>query len=336
VAKTPLIKDSNGNVIPGSIASLEKISIGGLEQWVLIRGRSTHNPILLFLHGGPGAAEWPFVRHYNARLEDHFVIVYWEQRGAGKSYRVKTPNLNVAQFISDTYDLIQYLKKRFNQDKVFLIGHSWGSLVGILIAQKYPELFHAYIGMGQFVSGKENETISYQYLMEAAIKKNDPRAIHQLQKINDPVPYGIIDEKGLWFKNLMTQRDWLFKLGGCVCERTNKLYWIRFYFQAPEYSKLDLIKWVLGYDSSIKQLWPEIMEYDLRKQVPRLEIPVYFLVGRHDYNTPFKLAEEYFHSLTAPEKELIWFDHSAHSPIYEEAEKFNDILIQKVRQKALP
>ena len=318
-------------VVPESIASLQKISIGGQDQWLLIRGRSVNNPVLLFLHGGPGETEWPFVRHYNSKLEEYFIIVYWEQRGAGKTYTSKTKNMNVAQFVKDTHDVIQFLRKQFNQDKVFIIGHSWGSLIGTLSVQKYPELFYAYIGIGQYVSGKENEAISYRFVMEAAAKKNNQKAIQELKKINCPEPYGTIDSKGNWFKSLMVQRKWLFKFGGCVCENTNKPFWIKIFLQAPEYSKLDLIKRELGYIFSIKKLWPEIMEYDLIKQVPRLEVPVFIIAGRHDYNTPFELAEKYYHSLSAPQKELIWFDNSAHSPIYEEAEEFNQVLIEKVR-----
>lgn len=161
-SRTPQIRDEKGKVIPGSIASLEKVYIGGVKQWILIRGRSVNNPVLLFLHGGPGSAEWPLVRDYNRSLEDHFIHVYWEQRGAGKSYSKNIGNMHIDQFISDTRELLQYLQKRVNREKVFLIGHSWGSLLGILTAEKYPELFHAYIGVGQFVSAKEQEEISYQ------------------------------------------------------------------------------------------------------------------------------------------------------------------------------
>jgi pimeloyl-ACP methyl ester carboxylesterase len=160
MSKTPMISDSNGKAVPGSIALLEKKKIGGVDQWLLIRGKSIDNPILLFLHGGPGSAEWPLVRRYNSDLENHFIIAYWEQRGAGKSFRKGIPGLNVAQFISDTREIIEYLKMKFAKNKVFMIGHSWGSLIGILTAQKLPELFSAYIGIGQFVNEKANEEIS--------------------------------------------------------------------------------------------------------------------------------------------------------------------------------
>jgi pimeloyl-ACP methyl ester carboxylesterase len=334
VPNTSMIHDSKGKVISGSITCLEKIKIGGLDQWLLIRGKSTNNPILLFLHGGPGSAEWPLARDYNLELENHFIIVYWEQRGAGKSYSSKTPNMNVKQFISDTYDIVQYLRKRFNQEKIFLIGHSWGSLIGILTVQKYPEFFHAYIGIGQFVSGKEQEKISYKYVMDMAIKNNNKKAIKELNQINSPEqPYGTIDQKGKWYQQLMTQRKWLLNFGGCFYGEKNHNKWTIQFFRTPEYSVMDLIKWVQGNTFSIKTLWPEIMQHDLFKQVPKLEIPVYFLVGKHDYNTPFELVEKYFNQLAAPKKELIWFDNSAHSPMYEEAYKFNDVLIKKIRQE---
>lgn len=330
---TPKIIDSKGHVVPGSIASLEKKEVGGVAQWLLIRGKSINNPILLFLHGGPGSAEWPLARYYNVILEEHFIIVYWEQRGAGKTYYGKTSNMNIAQFVSDTHDIIEYVKKKLNKDKIFVIGHSWGSLVGILAVQKYPELFYAYVGIGQFVTGKENEKLSYRFVMNMTVKTNNIKAIRQLNKINFPETYGTIDHEGKWLKKLRIQRKWLLKFGGCIYGEKNNSKWTAQFFHTPEYSIWDLIKWVRGNTFSLKTLWPEIMRYDLFKQILKLEVPVYFFIGRHDYNTPFELAEKFFHQLEAPKKELIWFENSAHSPMYEEANKFNDILIKKVRQE---
>ncbi len=330
--KTPMITDLNRKAVPGSIALLEKKKIGDVDQWLLMRGKSIDNPILLFLHGGPGSAEWPLVRRHNSELENHFIIAYWEQRGAGKTFRKGTPGLNVAQFISDTREIIEYLQMKFTKNKVFVFGHSWGSLIGILTAQKYPELFCAYIGTGQYVNGTENEEISYQYVMDTAIKTNNKKAVKQLKGINYPEPYGTIDPAGKWFRKLILQREWLFKLGGCIYQKTSYFRWVWPYFHAPEYTVKDLTNWYRGYYSSIKAMWPEIIKYDLSKQVPKLEVPVYFLIGKLDFTTPSELVERYFSQLEAPKKELIWFDGSAHNPIYEEPKKFNDVLIEIKRR----
>jgi pimeloyl-ACP methyl ester carboxylesterase len=327
----PKIKDANGLEIKESIALLEKKNIGGIGQWLLLRGKSIHNPILLFLHGGPGSAEWPLLKKYNSELEDHFVIVYWEQRGAGKTYSSKTQNMNIEQFISDTHEIVEYLRGNFGKKKVFIIGHSWGSIIGILTAQRYPELFYAYVGMGQFVHGKDNESISYQYVMDIAQKSHNRKALSRLNEINQPEIYGTIDQEGKWYKKLLIQRDYLYQFGGCIHRKSKFLDWAIPFFLT--YSIIDLIKYNSGYFDSMKKLWPEIMNCNLLMQVPKLEIPIYFLVGRYDYNTPFELVEKYYNQLIAPKKTLIWFENSSHNPHYEEAQKFNDILINEIRRE---
>jgi pimeloyl-ACP methyl ester carboxylesterase len=330
---TTPITDLTGKVIPGSVASLEKVDIDGVEQWLLIRGKSINNPVLLFIHGGPGSAEGPLVCHYNQKLEDYFIVVNWDQRGAGKSFSKKIPieTMTISQFISDTYQIVELLRNKFNQDKILVIGHSWGSILGILAVQKYPRLFHAYIGVGQFVNGKENERLSFEYAFNTAQKTNNQKAVRILNEINSPIPYWTMATDGDWFNRLQKQRKWLLKLGGCVYGERDYHKLIKVFLDAPEYTMSDSVKWIKGNYFSIKAMWPEIIRLDLAKQVPKLEVPVYFLIGRHDYNTPFELAEEYINQQEAPQKEFYWFDNSAHSPLYEEADKFNDILIEKVR-----
>ncbi|MCL6613303.1 MAG: alpha/beta hydrolase [Firmicutes bacterium] len=337
VPYTPAFLDENGEIIPGSIASLEKVNIGGVEQWLLIRGKSINNPVLLFIHGGPGSAEGPLVCHYNKKLEDYFIVVNWDQRGAGKSYSRKIPveTMTIAQFISDAYQVVDLLRKRFNQDKIFVIGHSWGSVLGILTVQKYPRLFYAYIGVGQMVNGKENERLSFEYALATALATNNQTAVRALNEINSPIPYWNLEQDGDWFNKLRKQREWLLKLGGCIYGEKSYHKWIKVFLDAPEYTTSDCVKWVRGNLFSVKAMWLEIMQIDLTKQVPKLEVPVYFLIGRHDYNTPFELALAYFNQLEAPKKEFIWFDNSAHSPMYEEADRFNDILIEKIRPEIL-
>lgn len=167
-----------------------------------------------------------------------------------------------------------------------------------------------------------------------AIKNNNKKAIRQLISINPPEQsYGTIDHDGKWYEKLQIQGQWLLHFGGSIYREKNNNKWTIQFFQAPEYSAVDLIKWVKGNKFSLRALWPEIMEYNLFEQLPELEVPVYFLVGRHDYNTPFALVERYYYYLKAPRKELIWFDHSAHSPMYEEAEKFNGILLDIAEKK---
>ncbi|WP_373546983.1 alpha/beta fold hydrolase, partial [Chamaesiphon sp.] len=207
---TLAIKDTQGHDVSGSIASLEKVNLGGQEQWILIRGIDTTKPIILFLLGGPGTSNMCLLRKYTDELEKHFIVVTWDQRGAGKSYQAINPHssMKIDRFVLDTGELTQWLCHRFNQKKIFLVGHSWGSLIGILSIQKYPDLYHAYIGIGQIVNMQENEQISYDWTLAQATKVEDEQTIRTLTEIGNP-PY-----TGDGQKKLMTQRRLLGKYGG--------------------------------------------------------------------------------------------------------------------------
>lgn len=331
-AWTPQFKDSFGNIIPGSIAKLEQIELGGVKQWILIRGRNINNPILLFLHGGPGSSVMPLIRHYNRELENHFIVVNWEQRGAGKSYsrKLSEEDLTLEQYIADAYELINMLRKRMNKDKIFLVGHSWGSILGVYLVQRYPELFHAFIGVGQGVNGMENEKISYQYTLTMARETNNKKALRDLEKMGNPPVYIDTYFAGDWFDHLRKQRKWLLRMGGCLYNKRSYRGFIKYFLISPEYTIIDLINWIKGNIFSVKAMWGEIMEVNLPEQVPSLKVPVYFLMGKHDYNTPVELVISYYEKLDAPVKEIVWFEYSAHSPIFEEPEKFNEIMINKI------
>lgn len=201
-AYTPRVKDVNGESIGSSITSLEKIKLGGQDQWILIRGVDRTNPIILFLHGGPGTSNMGLLRRYSSELEKHFLLVSWDQRGAGKSFSAKNPesSMTIDQFILDTFELVNYLRERFNKNRIVLAGHSWGSVLGALTVLKYPQLFSAYIGIAQTVNIAENERISYEWTLEQAKKANDKSAVKLLNDIGYP-PYS-----GNWQKKFMIQR----------------------------------------------------------------------------------------------------------------------------------
>lgn len=326
-SKTPKINDDDGKVKLNSVATLEKEQIGGIDQWLLIRGHDKNNPILLILHGGPGSIEGPFAYKFERELEKHFIVVNWDQRGAGKSYskKIAIESMNIEQFISDTHELIKLLIKRFNQRKIFIVGHSWGSILGTLVVSRYPEIIHAYIGIGQVVNIYDNEKISYQFTINQAKKLGNKKALKQLKKL-DPYPEKDIKDT----KALRKQRKWLTKFGGVIYNEKSWWPYLKIVFGSPEYSLKDLIKFARGIKLSLETMWGQLFDIDFPKQVPELKVPVYFCMGRHDYNTPFELAEKYFNQLRAPKKEFIWFENSAHMLNFEEYEKFNDFLIKKV------
>ena len=322
------IKDEQGHTIKGSIASLEKVKLGGQEQWILIRGEDTKKPIILFLHGGPGAADMGLIRKYKQKLEKYFVVVTWDQRGAGKSYAAMQPStdMTIDHFISDTYELTELLRQRFKQKKIYLVGHSWGSILGILTVQKYPDLYYAYAGIGQIANMVEGEQLSYDWTLAQAKKVNDNRAVQKLTAMGRP-PY-----TGDLLKKMMAERRLLKKYGGEVYGNS----WgatslvLGSLISTKEYTLLDKVNFFRGAFGSVSLLWQEIMTINLMQQAPILKVPVYFMLGRYDYEVPNPLAEQYFNLLEAPIKELIWFENSAHLLNVEENDKFNGVLINHI------
>lgn len=324
-ASTPPITDEHGHVAPGSIASLEPVWLGGAEQWVLVRGRNRSNPLLLFLSGGPGGSELPFVRHYNAALEEHFVVVQWEQRGAGKSYDAIRPRdaLTVERYVADTCELLDWLAASFGQRKAVVLGHSWGSILGVLAAQRRPDRVRAYIGTGQEVNFLENDTLSYLRTHEVAEQLGDFDTVRRLHALGPPPYTG---------EHLSRQYAELFRLAsrhsGVRATLAPEL--LSLVLRSPEYTARDKVNFFRSFRDTFSVVYPRVAGVNLEAQVPRLEVPVWFLLGREDRVTPSEIAARYFESLQAPRKELVWFERSGHSPCYEEPAKFNAVLTEQV------
>lgn len=311
------------------INTLEEITLGGVKQWILMRGEDTANPILLYLHGGPGFPEMPFTHIDSLCLEKHFIVVNWDQRGAGKSYNPEIPleTMNIEQFLSDTYELIQMLRKRLSKDKIFLIGHSWGSILGLYTAYRHPEALYAYIGMGQVINAREAEMISYRYTVEKARDADDAEAIEILKKIGPP-PY----EGG--YQSLRTQRMLLARYDGSF----RKISYVdlrRFWNTSPHYTETDRNHLMRAFILTQNLLWDKVMEVNFFREVPEVEIPVYFFMGRYDYQTPFEIVEHYFSVLKAPHKEIVWFENSGHLPNLDEPDAYQEKLINIVLKTTL-
>lgn len=329
-AYTPAIKDSQGEVIKGSIATLEEIELNGVKQWILIRGEDETKPVLLFLHGGPGSAEMPLYR-FNPGLEKDFVLVMWDQRGAGKSYSRKVPeeSMTIGQFIADAHELTRILKERFGRDKIYLAGHSWGSVLGMLTVDRYPEDYYAFVSIGQFVRGDENERVSWEYCLHEARKRDDKKAVKQLEEVGPPVDGAYKgDYKGEKFvlRGLLVERNWLTKYEGWWYGETGTGKMVKAVIFSTEYTLGESFRYLKGNMFSLKAMWDDLVKVNLAENVPKVEVPVYFCVGRHDYNTPGSVSYPYYEMLAAPKKEFIWFERSAHSPCFEEPGRFNEVM----------
>jgi proline iminopeptidase len=325
--RTRPFSNDKGEKTKGSVAEEVYLNLGGAKQWVLLRGVSVKNPVLVLLHGGPGGSiANGLFRYYNNELEKHFVVVYWEQRGSGRSNNnISADSMTPDQFISDMHELIGYLKNRFDKDNVYIMGESWGSLLGTLYAKKYPEDLAAYIGIGQISNIKKSELMGYEFVLSEAKKRDNKKAIKQLQKIKHPIDHDIND--------MFIMRKWLILFGGYNYGRSSLLYWVLKILSVDEYSWLDLIRFIRGSKTSIKLLWHYIFETNFFEQVSNLDVPVYLLLGRHDHCVSSVLGAEYFEHLKAPFKKLIWFEKAGHNPPWEDSENFNNAVISEVLNK---
>ncbi len=317
------ITGADGHELPGSISTVETVTLGGVEQYLIIRGRDAKAPVMLFLHGGPGSPEYPLLRQTNLGLEADFVMVYWEQRGAGKSYDPDNlpDDMNIAQFVADTAELSEILRARFGKEKIYLMGHSWGSLLGILTAKAHPEQFHAYFGLGQVGHQIRGEQVALDWLREQAAATGNTQALNELTALRVPQ---IGAEGDVWMPYMQIQRGWLDAMGGGMTHDPTSMATnaIRV-FRTPEYTLSDKMGYLNAVLFSAFALWNELVDTNLISDIGRIEMPVYFLQGAHDFQTPTPLARELFEALDAPVKEFVTFEHSAHSPIMEEPEKFN-------------
>lgn len=315
---------------PDSIETFEPILIGGLPQWLFIRSQHANLPILLYLHGGPGSPLVPVVNHFNALLENHFTVVQWEQRGSGKSYQktIDQRSMTLEQFISDLHEVIAYLKTRFSKEKVYLLGHSWGSALGLLYAHKYPGDCHAYIATGQAIHLHAAETISYTYTLQKAVQNKNMKAIRALKRIGTP-PYSGKNDKAI-FKKYTIQRKWLTEFGGQFYDKKNQHVGMKLLMAFKGYSLMDKLNCLKGLTFSQTTLGKTYLTLNLFDTVKKVDVPLYFLIGKMDYTTPFELVQTYYDGVQAPHKELIWFEHSAHSPMFEEPVAFNEVLIHHI------
>jgi pimeloyl-ACP methyl ester carboxylesterase len=323
-ASTPPILDVNGKPIANSIAVLEKVKLGGSEEWISIRGKDLHNPVLLFLAGGPGGSQMVAERRSLAGLEDRFVVVNWEQPGAGKSFdAVDRSKLTSDRYITDAHELVLNLRQRFGKEKVYVLGESWGSALGIMVVQRYPELFHAFIGTGQMVAFLENDLICYDFALRLAQERGDTKKVEQLKQQGSPPYYG--NDVALKSATYLTETFNYMNANPAIANAGFNTFQD---LAGSEYGLCDKVNFVRGVLDTFGVVYQQLWNVDFRKQATRLEIPVYFLIGRHDVNAPPSLTEEYFNLLSSPHKELIWFEHSGHGPWMNEPAKFVDVMLK--------
>ncbi len=303
-----------------SIASLELITLGRSPQWVLIRAANRNNPLLLFLHGGPGMPTMYLAHDFQRELEQNFVVTQWDRRGAGKSFAagLSGPEMTVSREIEDTIELIDQLRSRFHQEKIYLVGFSYGSYLGILVAQRAPELLHAYVGIGQMAcSDQETRALQDKWIREQATRSVDNDAFDEL---NGRKP--------------LDREKWLFKYGAEIHSAHNwwPLLWSG--LRSPEYTFQDVLNVKRGVNFTASKLRYDIINGSILENVSVLQIPVYFFTGRFDYTDPTSCTVRLYDKISAPAKKVIWFEHSAHFVFLDEPSRFAAEM-QRVAQETI-
>jgi pimeloyl-ACP methyl ester carboxylesterase len=321
--RTPPLGGPQSEILRGSIAQVGYRRLGGLDQWMMIRGESVANPALVLLHGGPGLSETALFRYFNAPLEKSFTVVYWDQRGAGKSSHRDIPrsSMTVEQFIADLDELVEAVCERLGKTKVAIFGHSWGSVLGPLYTARFPEKVAAYVGSGQIGDWAAAEAATYAFALAEAERLGKRRAAKKLRAIGPP-PH---TAQSLW-----TQRTLLSRLEGRMRPRALWTF-ARAALSGPESSILDLPGALRGFRFSLDAMWAEVSRLNLIELAPAVQVPVFFFLGRNDHWVPVETSLVYIDALAAPSKELVWFEESGHEPFMDEPAKFNADMAELVR-----
>ena len=287
------------------ISSIDTVEIGGIKQWISIKGTNIHDPILLFLHGGPGNSAAGYADRFTGDLQKHFVVVQWDQRESGKTAKLnpsKAP-LTVELMLNDAVEVINYLRTRFSCKKIYLMGHSWGGFLGLKVATTHPELLEGYFAVSPMVNQLESERLSLEWMREKAKEKNNPEELAELAGVSVPFKNG---------EQLYYHRKWLAK---------------RMETSIP--SKAFVETWAL----KGLPLFNEASAFNFSEKATEIRCPVYFFVGRKDYQTHFRLTEGYYKEVKAEKKDLFWFTNSAHNLNLTEPKKFQEIVISLLRSK---
>ena len=336
-ASTPPILGEDGKPVPGSIAQLEKVRLGGQDQWIMLRGYSVDRPVILYLSGGPGQSDLPYSRVLFEDLSRDFVVVSWDQRGTGKSYAALDPTatLTLDQAIADTIELTQYLCDRFDEQKIYLLGESWGSTLGVLAVQRQPELYYASIGSGQMVSQRETDRRIYRDLLALAAQENDTALATKLQSYGEP-PYGDIPYANAFVMGQYERLYQPYTPPQSYIQRGTTANLGPWGILGREYNLVEKVNVLRGLIDMFSILYPQLQTLDFRQTVTQLEVPVYLLDGTAELKGRRDLALAWFEQLQAPHKQRFVFENAAHSVAFEQFELLSKLMVDIVLPETYP
>jgi pimeloyl-ACP methyl ester carboxylesterase len=322
------IADEHGHPLANSISEKIWININGVRQGMFIRGKDQFKPVLLFVHGGAGMPEYFLFRKYATRLEDYFVVCWWDRRGAGLSYSadILPQTMTTEQMILDTLAVTNYLRDRFRKEKIYLMAHSGGTFFAIQAVARYPELYDSYIAVAQMAYQLKSENVAYQYMLGRFKQDGNSAMVRKLEAVPPivsaplPVSYMALRDEAMHSLGIGTTRQMKSVITGVFLPS----------LLCRDYTLTEKINIWRGKVFSDKLLWDTMITKDLTKSVTSVAIPVYFIHGAHDYTVSFAETKAYFEALKAPVKGFYVFRDSAHSPMFEEPEKFHKIIEQDI------
>lgn len=330
--KPEVLRDKNGKIIEGSISEKVFISIGGVKQGMFIRSKNIENPVLLFLHGGPGFPNYFLFEKFKPELEDYYTVCYWEQRGGGLSYspEVTIESMTLAQLTSDAIEVTNYLRKRFGKDKVFIMAWSGGTTIALPAVAKNPELFYAYIAMGQITDQCKSERIAYDFILRHYTESNDRQSVKKLSEFR-----GLKSQSDLIsFYNSVTRDKLMHELGiGTMRNMRSVLkgvflpVWTCRAYTLKEKQNIWKSKIFFLPKTNLKT---ETVMTDFAEAYPKIDVPIYFISGKYDLTVNIHLSKDYYHTICAPIKGFYTFENSAHGPLFEESKRFREILEKDV------
>lgn len=328
-----LVADLDRIVTPNGVQESFIATLGGARQYVSVRGADRRNPILLYIHGGPASVELPLSWSFQRPWEDYFTVVEWDQRAAGKSFVLNdrqtiAPTLAPDRYRDDAIELIALLCERYGKHRIFLLGHSWGSAVGLSVAVKRPDLLYAYVGMGQLIDFQKNEAESYATVLGQARRDGNSDAIKELLDI---APYPGAGEFSL--EKTGIERKWSVYYGGLAANRRDSDFYLHLGRLSPEYGQADRKAWDESSEFTMGTMWPKLARLSF-ENVHGLTVPIFLFLGRHDTTTPPEIAAKWLGRLAAPSKSVVWFEDSAHLPMIEEPGRMLEALLTRVRPLA--
>jgi pimeloyl-ACP methyl ester carboxylesterase len=303
---------------PESIDRTAYVELGGVAQFVSIRGRSIRNPVLVVCHGGPALPSLPSSWVWQRGVEDYFTVVNYDQRASGKSAGSVSEDmdLSVDRYVDDLVDLIAWLQGELGVQKVGVLGHSWGTVLGLTLARRRPDLLWAYIGVGQVISGPENEEESFRHALRSAVADRNEQAISELQALGE-----YPGDEPLTVERIVTCRRWAQYYGGLSAYRSDFAYFTESQELSPYYTDADLGLIGVGQRATMRKVLPALLGFDARDQTA-FEVPMLQFLGRHDWTTPTGPVARWLETVTAPSTHVVWFENSAHLCMFEEPGKF--------------